>query len=123
MGNGADNRRKMSQTLEVPAPSCFAADHPFTVRPHNALQTITGTKVDVLGEPGRTKLVLLKGSVRFSQIEAADHWVSTARLHDCVNWGKEVTMAELQDAFRNHRSRNPTDVVYKMPYNQHDKSQ
>jgi len=40
--------------------------NPLTVQTPNALLAVLGTKFDVLARDGRTELVLLKGSVRFS---------------------------------------------------------
>jgi len=49
--------------------------HRFTVRTDNALLTITGTKFDVFAEPGRTELILVQGSIRFSQTATPQQWV------------------------------------------------
>jgi hypothetical protein len=55
--------------------------HPFTVRTGNARLDITGTKFDVLAGDDKTELVLLKGSVRFSQAAAADKFVDVIAGH------------------------------------------
>ena len=49
--------------------------HPFSVRTHNALLKITGTKFNVTADSDETKLTLLKGSVRFSNLSDADEFV------------------------------------------------
>ncbi len=64
--------------------------HPFTVRTDNALLTITGTKFDVFAGPGRTELILVKGSVRFSQVEASDQWVDVTAGHASSIVGQSV---------------------------------
>lgn len=51
--------------------------HPFTVNTANARLDITGTKFDVRAEWDRTDLTLLKGSVRFSRLLAANATKST----------------------------------------------
>ncbi len=52
--------------------------HTFTVRTDNALLRITGTKFNVLAKPGRTELILIEGSVRFSRLGAEDRWVDVS---------------------------------------------
>jgi len=48
-----------------------APGHSFTVRTDNALLQITGTRFDVRTQPGKTEVLLLQGSVRFSRPDAA----------------------------------------------------
>lgn len=55
--------------------------HPFTVRTHEALLRITGTKFNVRAEQDRTELTLLKGSVRFSRADAVDSFVDVTAGH------------------------------------------
>ena len=48
---------------------------PFSVRTHNAFLKITGTKFNVTADSNETKLTLLKGSVRFSNLSDVDEFV------------------------------------------------
>jgi len=55
--------------------------NPFTVLTANARLDITGTKFDVLAEGEKTKLALLKGSVRFSTLDRPQEPVSVTAGH------------------------------------------
>ena len=71
--------------------------NPVTVKTGNALLAITGTKFDVLASPGRTELVLLEGSVRFSRLGAADQWT-------------EVTAGEVSSVLGRSKPSVPREV-------------
>ena len=62
--------------------------HPFSVRTHNALLKITGTKFNVTADTNETKLTLLKGSVRFSNLSDTDEFVDVTAGYSSLTQGR-----------------------------------
>jgi len=67
--------------------------HPFTVRTSNARLDITGTKFDVRVRGDKTQLVLLKGSVRFSQRAVPSSFVDVTAGHAATISGRSAPTA------------------------------
>lgn len=63
---------------------------PFTVTTNNARLDITGTKFDVTATGDTTELILLEGSVRFSQLAAPRSFVDVAAGHSSVIAGESA---------------------------------
>ena len=64
--------------------------HPFSVRTLNALLKITGTKFNVTADSNETKLTLLKGSVRFSNLSDVNEFVDVAAGYSSLIKGQSL---------------------------------
>ena len=101
IGANGDNRQ-LQYNIELAKGELYVEvvpGHPFVVRTDNALLRITGTKFAVWADPDQTDLVLVKGSVRFSQIDKVNQYLDVSAGHcSSISGGAAPTVPGRIDA-------------------------